>query len=195
MLPHGPLGASAIHLCLDMQNLLGPESPWHAPWALKVLPRLLRLAERKADATIFTRFVLPPRPDAMPGQWQRYFARWQVLADQPELFNLLPPLPDLCPPAVILDKPVYSAFAGHKLQDLLQARGIDALVVSGAETDICVLSTVLAAIDLGYRVVIVQDALCSSVDQTHDALMAFYHQRLGQQVEIADVETVLSAWP
>ena len=77
---------------------------------------------------------------------------------------------------------------------MLQARGTDALVVSGAETDICVLSTVLAGIDLGYRMVIVQDALCSSVDQTHDALMAFYHQRLGQQVEIADVETVLEAW-
>lgn len=194
VLRHGPLGPSTIHLCLDMQNLLGPESPWHAPWALKVLPSLLRLSEQKAEATIFTRFVLPPKPDEMPGQWQRYFARWQALGEQPALFELLPPLAKLSPPAVILDKPVYSAFAGHRLQDLLQARGIDTLVVSGAETDICVLSTVLAGIDLGYRIVVVQDALCSSVDQTHDALLTFYRQRLGQQVEIADVETVLAAW-
>ncbi len=193
-LRHGPLGPSAIHLCLDMQNLLAEGSPWYAPWAMKVLPRLLALAERKAASTIFTRFVLPPQPEAMPGQWPRYFARWAALADRPELFDLLPPLAALCPPAVILDKPVYSAFAGHRLQDLLQARGVDTLVVSGAETDICVLSTVLAGIDLGYRIVVVQDALCSSVDQTHDALMAFYHQRLGQQVEIADMETVLTAW-
>ncbi len=195
MLRHGPLGASAIHLCLDMQNLLAEGSPWHAPWAMKVLPRLLALAERKAAATIFTRFVLPPRPDAMPGQWARYFARWAALAGQPELFELLPPLAALCPPGTILDKPVYSAFAGHRLQELLQARGIDSLVVTGAETDICVLSTVLGAIDHGYRVVVVQDALCSSVDQTHDALMAFYHQRLSQQVEIAELEDVLESWP
>lgn len=193
-LRHGPLGPSAIHLCLDMQNLLGEGSPWHAPWAMKVLPRLLRLAEAKAGATIFTRFVLPPRPEDMPGEWRRYFARWAALAGEPQLFELLPALAALCPPAMVIDKPVYSAFAGHRLQDLLQARGIDTLVVSGAETDICVLSTVLAGIDLGYRVVVVQDALCSSVDQTHDALMAFYHQRLGQQVEIADVESVLEAW-
>ncbi|MHC2279292.1 hypothetical protein ACVME8_005935 [Bradyrhizobium diazoefficiens] len=38
-----------------------------------------------------------------------------------------------------------------------------------AETDVCVLSTVLSAVDLGFRVVIVEDALCSSSDVGHDA--------------------------
>ena len=36
------------------------------------------------------------------------------------------------------------------------------LVLSGAETDICVLSTALDAIDFGYRVILVEDVLCSS---------------------------------
>lgn len=193
-LRHGPLGPSAIHLCIDMQNLLAPGAPWHAPWAMEILPRLMRLAERRAHATIFTRFVPPPQPEQMPGMWRDYFRRWQGLSEQPELFELLPPLRDLVPPALVIDKPVYSAFTGHRLQDMLQARKADTLVVTGAETDICVLSTVLGAIDHGYRVVVVEDALCGSVDQTHDALMAFYHQRLGQQVEIADLEAVLAAW-
>jgi len=67
-------------------------------------------------------------------------------------------------------------------------------VITGAETDICVLATVLGAVDRGYRVVVVTDALCSSSDESHDALMTFYHERLSQQVETADTETLLSSW-
>jgi nicotinamidase-related amidase len=38
----------------------------------------------------------------------------------------------------------------------LQERNADGLIVSGAETDVCVLSTVLDAVDLGYRVIVVK---------------------------------------
>jgi len=50
------------------------------------------------------------------------------------------------------------------------------------------------AIDFGYRVVLVTDALCSSSDATHDALLTVYHQRFAQQVETVEMETVLSNW-
>jgi nicotinamidase-related amidase len=66
--------------------------------------------------------------------------------------------------------------------------------VSGGETDVCVLSTVLGAIDRGYRVVVVTDALCSSSDAAHDASLDVYHMRFGQQVETASAELVLDAW-
>lgn len=54
---------------------------------------------------------------------------------------------------------------------------------------------VLAAIDQGYRVIVALDALCSSSDETHDALMKLYSDRFGQQIEMADTETILSQWP
>ena len=73
-------------------------------------------------------------------------------------------------------------------------RDIDTLVITGGETDVCVLATVLGAIDFGYRVVLVTDALCSSSDATHDALLTVYHQRFAQQVETVEMETVLSNW-
>jgi nicotinamidase-related amidase len=38
-------------------------------------------------------------------------------------------------------------------------------------TDVCVLATLLGAIDWGFRVILVADALYSSADQTHDAMM------------------------
>ena len=70
----------------------------------------------------------------------------------------------------------------------------DALIISGSETDVCVLATVLSAVDLGYRVIVVRDAVCSSSDEGHDMLLRLYHTRFSEQIETADAETILSRW-
>jgi nicotinamidase-related amidase len=57
-----------------------------------------------------------------------------------------------------------------------------------------VLATVLAAVDLGYRVIVVRDAVCSSSDEGHDMLMRLYHTRYTRQIEIADAATILARW-
>jgi nicotinamidase-related amidase len=67
-------------------------------------------------------------------------------------------------------------------------------VISGSETDVCVLSTVLAAVDYGYRVVLVRDAICSSSDEGHDALLMVYHQRYSLQIETASSQDILDQW-
>ena len=103
-------------------------------------------------------------------------------------------LQELVPPAVVIDKQVYSPFHDGRLAPHLRERGIDSLVVSGTETDICVLAAVLAAVDHGFRVVIAADALCSSTDATHDALLRLYHQRFGQQIEVAETDAILAQW-
>jgi nicotinamidase-related amidase len=76
----------------------------------------------------------------------------------------------------------------------LQAREADGLIVTGSETDVCVLATVLGAVDLGYRVVLVRDAVCSSSDEGHDALMEIYHRRYTEQIEVADANTIMARW-
>jgi nicotinamidase-related amidase len=95
----------------------------------------------------------------------------------------------------VFDKQVYSPFHDGRLAHYLRRRGIDTLVISGTETDVCVLAAVLAAVDHGYRVIIAVDALCSSSDDTHDALMKLYSTRFDQQIEMAETEAVLSQWP
>jgi hypothetical protein len=37
-LVHGPLPDRTLHLCVDMQKLFAPGSPWQVPWAERVLP-------------------------------------------------------------------------------------------------------------------------------------------------------------
>lgn len=112
----------------------------------------------------------------------------------PEMVALVPELAALVPPGRVHDKAVYSPWFDETFRSGLEAEEVDALVVTGGETDACVLATVLGAVDLGYRVVIATDALCSSSDETHDALLTLYRGRYGAQVETATVDAILAAW-
>jgi nicotinamidase-related amidase len=195
-LVHGPLGDTCLHLCVDMQRLFAPDGPWSVPWAQKVLPAIEELAGAHASQTLFTRFVPAARPGEGPGMWARYYRRWAAVTltrMDPAFVRLLPALERLVPPARVLDKHVYSPWTEGRLDALLGTE-FDTLVVTGGETDVCVLATVLGAIDRGYRVVLATDALCSSSDATHDALMQLYHSRFSEQVETVTVEEILLNW-
>jgi nicotinamidase-related amidase len=98
-------------------------------------------------------------------------------------------------PQLSLIKTRYSGFAEPQLLAHLRERQADALIVSGSETDVCVLATILAAVDLGFRVIVARDALCSSSDEGHDMLMRLYQTRFSEQIETANADTILSQWP
>jgi nicotinamidase-related amidase len=192
-----PLSPAAVHLCVDMQNMFAPGGPWATPWMERVAPVVIALAERFAARTVFTRFITPERPDDMPGTWQRYYCKWRETTREhidPALLELLPGLKRLVPPATIIDKTRYSAFAGSPLRQRLAQLQADSLIVTGSETDVCVLATVLHAVDLGLRVVVVTDAVCSSSDQGHEAVLRVYRGRFSEQIETASAETILSQW-
>jgi nicotinamidase-related amidase len=185
-----------IHLCLDMQVMFGRDGPWPTPWMERVLPKVAALTGRMPAHTIFTRFIPPMRATDMPGMWREFYRKWSKVTRQrlpPECLELLPPLRRFAPPAVVFDKFVYSAFADGRLASHLAAHSASTLLISGAETDVCVLATVLAAVDHGYRVVLVTDAICSSSDEGHDALMRMYTNRFDIQIELASTEEALAA--
>ena len=192
-----PLTARSVHLCIDMQRLFTADGPWPTPWMDRVLPTIVRIAERFPERTIFTRFMPPQRADDLPGTWRRYYEKWRDATREkldPRLLELVPPLAALVPPAKMIDKTRYSGFALTTLSTHLRARGADALVITGSETDVCVLATVLGAVDRGFRVVLVTDGVCSGSDEGHDCLLTIYRSRYSEQIEAADSNTVLSAW-
>lgn len=188
----------SVHLCIDMQRLFSEEGPWPTPWMKRVLPQAEALAARFPERTIFTRFIPPARPTDMFGAWRSYYERWREVTQEnldPRLLELMPTLAALTPPAAVIDKPVYSAFSGHRLLRELIRRRAETLILSGAETDVCVLATTLGAIDHGYAVVIAADAVCSSSDQGHDNMLSLFAQRFSQFVETMATRDILSAWP
>lgn len=191
-----PPGPDSVHLCIDMQRLFSDGGPWPTPWMPRVLPTIEQLVARTPERTVFTRFIPPRHPDDAMGMWRAYYARWPNVtrgAMDTSLLNLMPQLERFVPPARVFDKPVYSGFATGALHGFLQAKHVDTLIITGSETDVCVLSTVLSAIDLGYRVIIVKDALCSSSDEAHDASVRLYEQRYHVQIELAEAREVMDA--
>ncbi|HYC66217.1 MAG TPA: cysteine hydrolase [Reyranellaceae bacterium] len=192
-----PLDRSTAHLCIDMQLLFAEPSPWAVPWLPRVLPRVAEIARRHPDRTVFTRFIPPMDPEEMTGAWRDYYRQWREVTRgrlDPRLLELVPPLQELVPPAHVLDKKLYSAFSGTALGQALARRGIETLIVTGGETDVCVLATVMGAVDRGFRVVLPTDALCSARDATHDALLKLYRERFTSQIETTCTERVLVDW-
>jgi nicotinamidase-related amidase len=189
---------NAVHLCIDMQRIFGRGGVWETPWMERVLPTIADIAGRYRERTIFTRFITPVSPEQAEGQWRRYYERWWFATrgslDATQL-ELVPELACYVPPAAVLDKTAYSAFFRSPLLAHLVERQVRTVVVSGAETDVCVLSTVLDAVNIGLRVVLVEDALCSSSDAGHDALMTMYRLRFAQQIDLIKAEVLPEYWP
>jgi nicotinamidase-related amidase len=193
----GPIGEHGIHLCVDMQRMFDAETPWATGWLREILPRVVDLCEAHPARTIFSRFMPPVDSSSAFGTWRRYYTRYEEMTLQridPGLLELMPELQTFAPPAAVLNKQTYSPWRGNDLLSIVLSRKIDTVIVSGGETDICVLATVLGAVDAGLRVVVATDALCSSVNQTHDALMYFYRERLSEQIEAAETDEILYSW-
>jgi nicotinamidase-related amidase len=196
-LPQGPLTESAVHLCIDVQQMFAEQTAWHVPWMKRVVPTIFRIVRAFPARTTFTRFIPPVRAEDARGAWRRYYRRWDEFTGErlpSQLLELLPELVELVPPAQVVDKHFYSPFAEPQLHQNLQHRGIDSVVISGGETDVCVLAAVLDAVDLGYRVVVASDALCSVSDEAHENLLQLFSNRYQQQIDVASSETILEAW-
>lgn len=193
----GDLDRTWAHVCVDMQNVFAEGTAWHAPWLKRVLPAVEALAERSAERTIFTRFLPPQTAEEAQGAWRDYYEHWQDMtrARRPDdFFDLVPTLARLVPPARVFDKPIYSPWLAGNLHGFLQAAGITTLIVSGGESDVCVLATVLGAIDLGYRVVLPTDAIFGSADETHEASLSIYQNRFQMQLQTTTTEDLLALW-
>lgn len=89
----------------------------------------------------------------------------------------------------VFANPKVSAFASSDLDQRLRASGIDTVVLFGVATNISVESTGRSAGDLGYRVIVVEDACSAAAPEAHDATIASF----GLLGEVASADEVLAA--
>ena len=187
----------AIHLCVDMQRIFAKGGIWETPWMERVLPTIADITMRYAARTILTRFITPESPEDAPGNWQAYFERWKNATRQSlagSQLDLVPELARYVPPAAVVDKSTYSAFFRSRLARFLVQKQVRTVVITGAETDVCVLSTALDAVNIGFHVVIVEDALCSSSNAGHEALMTMYRLRFSEQIDLVKAKALPELW-
>jgi nicotinamidase-related amidase len=127
--------------------------------------------------------------------WRTYYEKWWMMTGEhlpPDMLTLVPELARYCPPATIFDKRSYSPWFDGRLHAFLAMQRVETLVITGGETDVCVLATALGGIDLGYRVIVLKDAVCSGADETHDASLTLLGNRFCAQVELMLTEDFLS---
>jgi biuret amidohydrolase len=68
----------------------------------------------------------------------------------------------------VVDKPGKGAFYATDLHSILQNRGIEALIVCGVTTEVCVHTTVREANDRGYRCIVPGDCCGSYFPEFHE---------------------------
>ncbi|MGE0117558.1 MAG: cysteine hydrolase family protein [Dongiaceae bacterium] len=192
------LEAETLHVVVDMQRLFAEATDWRVPGFADILPPILELVRAHPLHSLYTRFVTPVTAEAVTGDWQRFYARWpSVLLDRMDraMLDLVEPLDRLAPPEAVLDKTVYSAFASAAFVAALQRRDARTLVLTGVETDVCVLATALDAVDRGLHVVIATDAVASWSPAGHRAALEAIYPRFDRQVELAAMGEIMAAWP
>lgn len=87
---------------------------------------------------------------------------------------------------IVITKHRVSAFTGTDLEMILRAKEIDTLVLFGIATSGVVLSTLLAAADRDYRIVVVKDCCADQDEEVHAALLERFFPRRGTVVTAAE---------
>jgi len=164
------LNSSDAFLIIDMQLDFLPGGALGVPNGDQVIAPINRLAE------LFARQGLPvvASRDWHPGDHCSFAARggpWPphcVANTEGAAFSAelkLPAGTTVVSKADTADADAYSAFNGTDLAQQLRGRGVRRVVVGGLATDYCVLNTVLDARELGFEVIIVEEAM-RAVDVT-----------------------------
>lgn len=106
--------------------------------------------------------------------------------------DIIPELAPL-PGEVVLDKPGKGAFCQTDLELILRNRGIEALLVAGVTTEVCVSTTVREANDRGFRCAVIADACASYFPEFHEAALAMIHAQGGIFGWVAPSASAISA--
>lgn len=151
-------------LVVDVQNDFLPGGSLAVPHGDRVVPALNRYIgafEAQHLPVYATRDWHPERHcsfRAQGGPWPPHCVAHTRGAEFAAALSL-PPAATMISKATSADRDAYSGFEGTDLDRRLRAAGVRRLFVGGLATDYCVLNTVRDALQLGYEVLLLTDAI------------------------------------
>jgi nicotinamidase-related amidase len=198
--------ANPALLIVDMQNdFVRMGAPMEVPDARVTIPQhqeLLAFCRETGIPIIYTKFVAGPKrtlmwewsPQLEPPIWacQRAYRRFYddigKQLDCTDIVDEIYPAPN----DYTVEKYGYGAFSHTNLEDILRSLHIEALIVTGTVTQICVEETAREAFHHGYRTTVVSDAVSSYSPDLHAATLKNFALKFGWVSTSAEVLQALA---
>ncbi len=141
------------------------------PTLLERLSRALAAARKSGLAVIFVRLAFRPgRPEISSSNRSFSALRDSPGLDEGDAATEVHPSVSPLPGEIVVTKRRVSAFSGSDLDVVLRAGGIRTMVLCGIATSGVVLSTVRAAADLDFHLVVLSDACADRDPEVHRVL-------------------------
>jgi nicotinamidase-related amidase len=93
---------------------------------------------------------------------------------------------------VVVPKQRWSSFFQTNFDLQLRVRGIDTIVIAGGSTDVGIASTVYAARDLDYGIVVVRDCCYSTRGNNNDFFMERVFPRMGRVMNVDQILALMT---
>jgi len=174
-------------IVVDMQNgfMLPGVAFSEIKMAPRIVPNINKLASAVRDAGGTVVWIVTTYTKEVETEWSTYYGlstpaqgakRSAALTKGAKGHEIWESL-EVKPGDPIVEKKRFSAFiqGSSKLDEVLKARGIDTLFITGTVTGVCCESTARDAMMLNYKVIMVTDGNAAYSDDEHNAaLTAFY---------------------
>ena len=95
------------------------------------------------------------------------------------------------PESRMLEKTCFSACDSQEFLKYLKMSGRCDIILSGMETHVCVLQTAFSLFEDGYKVFVIEDAVCSRHSHNHSNAL---HRMRAAGIQITNCESVLFEW-
>src|SRR5271166_2998393 len=190
---------------VDMQNAFMLPGVAHAlcPMAEKIVPNINRLAAAvRASGGCVVWIKTTFKEDALRN-WSTYFEmvspeqaskRIAALTADSKGHALWGAL-EVKGSDVIVEKNRFSAFiqGSSNLAEVLRARSLDTVLITGTVTNVCCESTARDAMMLNFKTIMVSDANAAVTDEDHNASLAAFYLSFGDVMSTAAVIACLEA--
>jgi nicotinamidase-related amidase len=95
------------------------------------------------------------------------------------------------PDELVINKTTYGTFTSTGLDHTLRNLGMTTLVIGGVVTNVCVETTARDAADLGYQVILVEDACAAYSPEIHESALLSFQGPFGRVRQADDVLAML----
>jgi ureidoacrylate peracid hydrolase len=171
------------HIVVDLQvGFMGIGAPVEVPVAREIVPNVNSISQAVRDGgglNVFLRYTYDPtEPQSWTGWYRDTVATSELekvstaFAPGNPNFELWSDL-DVQDTDLIVNKTRFSAFIPGTcdLHGILQARGIDTLIITGTLTNCCCESTARDGQQMNYKIIFVTDGNAAITDAEHNATL------------------------